>query len=302
MTLWRRLRRLGVVSLAGGAQLLPARGECVEAFQWLAQEIRQVKGEAVVMRVDRFEGMTDQQLVDLFREARREDYAALEAEVAALEKAAGARSKSTDRSQVRDELERLRRRHADVARVDYFDCPAGGQLASRLSRVEQKLAPAMSVPANIPRVATSDYRNRRWLTRPQPYVDRLACIWLVRRFVDPKAVVRYASRPHAAEIAFDLEGGQFGHQGNLCTFEVMSLAFGLDDPGLRLIAEIVHEIDLRDGRYVRPETAGIDTILKGWSQQGLADAELEARGVALFEGLYSALAGAGAGVAAKTRR
>ena len=78
VNLWRRLRRLGAISPAGGAQVLPARDECLEAFQWLAREIRQAKGEAVVMRVEQFEGLTDQQLIDRFHAAREEDYAEIE--------------------------------------------------------------------------------------------------------------------------------------------------------------------------------------------------------------------------------
>ncbi len=85
-----------------------------------------------------------------------------------------------------------------------------------------------------------------------------------------------------------MEGAEFGHHGNLCTFETMLLAFGLNDAGLRNVAEVVHEIDLRDGRYLRSETAGVEAILRGWHEAGLADAELEERGKGLFEGLYAA--------------
>lgn len=287
--LWRRLRRLGVVSLAGGSHLLPARDECVEAFQWLAQEIRQARGEAVVMRVEQIDDMTDQHIVELFHAARREDYAAIEAEAAALEKTARAKTESVDRAGLRDSLDKLRRRQADVARVDYFDCPEGSRLASRLAHVEELLSPGAPPPATIAPAAVADYRNKRWVTRPRPHVDRLACIWLIRRFVDPRAVVRYAARPEPDEIAFDMGDGQFGHQGNLCTFETMQIAFGLEEPGLHAVGEIVHEIDLRDSRYTHPETEGIDTILKGWLLANLSDSELEAHGIALFEGLYRAL-------------
>jgi hypothetical protein len=85
-----------------------------------------------------------------------------------------------------------------------------------------------------------------------------------------------------------MRDGEFGHQGNLCSFEVMRLKFNLDEPGLQAIAEIVHELDLRDGQYLYPEAAGIETILRGWLLAGLSDQELEARGCELFEGLYIA--------------
>jgi hypothetical protein len=133
------------------------------------------------------------------------------------------------------------------------------------------------------------YRDKRWVTRPRPHVDRLACIWLIRQFIDPNAVIRYSLTRDPDEVAFDMREGEFGHRGNLCTFETMVAAFGLDELRLHAIGEIVHEIDLRDGRYAHPETAGVDAILKGWLLARLSDAELEAYGVALFEGLYAAL-------------
>src|SRR5512147_1582296 len=117
VSLWRRLRRLGAVSPAGGAQVLPAREECLEAFQWLAREIRQAKGEAVVMRVEQFEGLTDQQLIDQFHAARAEDYAEIERAVTDLNKALGKRTKPEDRSLARETLDKLRRRYAEVHRV-----------------------------------------------------------------------------------------------------------------------------------------------------------------------------------------
>jgi hypothetical protein len=127
------------------------------------------------------------------------------------------------------------------------------------------------------------------VTRPRPHVDRLACAWLIRRFINPDANIRYATIPEPDEVAFDMPDAQFGHLGVSCSFETMLRAFGFSDPALQTIAEIVHAIDLRDGRYAQPEIEGIAAILQGWLLNDLSDAELEARGVALFEGLYAAL-------------
>jgi hypothetical protein len=285
---WRRLRRLGAFTVAGGAQVLPDREECLEAFQWLAQEIRQAKGEAQVMRVERFEGLTDEQLADLFCTVRTEDYRQIGVQAAQLEETLK-KAKSKDTSQARAELAKLRRQYADVARVDYFECSEGRRVELRLAAIEQLLSPPMTRAKDVPSATTAEYRDKRWVTRPRPYVDRLACAWLIRRFINPEAIIRYSEQPRRDEIAFDIEQGQFGHQGNLCTFETMRLAFGFDDPALRAIAEIVHEIDLQDGRYTRPETVGIDAVLEGWWKAGLSDAELETRGLTLFDALYSKL-------------
>jgi hypothetical protein len=288
VAVWRRLRAIGAVSPKGGVHILPAREECVEAFQWLAQEVEHAKGEALLMRVEHFEGLSDAKLVTLFQKARKEDYEELDARAVELEKSLGQRTKRPeDLSRARDVLAKLRRWHAELARIDFFEAPERGRVAARLARIAQAVTPTQPANPEVAPATIAAYREKRWVTRPHPHVDRLACIWLIRRFINPYAVIRYANAPEPDEVAFDMSRGEFGHRGNLCTFEAMVKAFGLDNPGLRALAELVHEIDLRDGRYARPEIAGIDAVLKGW--QALPDPDREAHGTALFEGLYVAL-------------
>jgi hypothetical protein len=289
VALWRRLRRLGAISPTGGIHVLPAREECLEAFQWLAEEVQHAKGEALVMRVEQFDGLSDAELMERFRQTRAEDYTALDAQAAELEARLGAELTREERSRLREMLERVRRQHAEVARIDFFDAPEGGLLASRLGRMAQALSAGEGSAAPTTSAAIETYRETRWVTRPRPHVDRLSCIWLIRRFINPQAVVRYSPTPEPGEVGFDMPHGEFTHRGHLCTFETMVSAFGLKDQVLQAMGEIIHEIDLRDGRYVHPETAGIDAVLKGWLLARLSDRELEAHGVALFEGLYADL-------------
>lgn len=290
VAVWRRLRRLGAISLAGGSHVLPAREESIEAFQWLAQEIRQAKGQALVMRVEQFEGLADQDLIQMFNLARAADYQGLDAAVAQIENQTGAR-RTVERGARKDAIAKLRKRQAEIARVDYFDCPEGIRLGGRIARIEQALLQTGTESPGIPAATRTRYLGKTWVTRPHPHVDRLACAWLIRRFIDPRAVIRYSTRPPADAICFDMADAEFGHQGNLCTFETMIRAFGLEEPALGAMAEIIHSIDLQDGRYTRNETEGIDAVLRGWTQAGLEDSECEARGITLFEGLYNALAG-----------
>ncbi len=286
MTVWRRLRRLGAIALSG-VQVLPDRDDCLEAFQWLAQEVRQSKGDALVMRVESFQDMSNASIIQVFREARQADYAELATQVAEVETALANSKEGCDRTAIRDALEKLYKHHAEIRQIDFFDCPEQTALATRLNQISQALLPAMPEVTIAPR-NIEDYQHVRWVTRPQPHVDRLACIWLIRRFINPKASIRYSKRAQDGEIAFDMSTGEFQHQGNLCTFEVMAKAFGFEDAGLQTLGEIVHEIDLRDGLYLHPQIAGIDTLLRGWLLASFTDAELEAHGIALFEGLYTA--------------
>lgn len=242
-----------------------------------------------MMHVERFEGLTDTALIEIFRQARAQDYAEIDAQAMELEQCLSTSVPSEALAQLQETLVKLRRRHADIARVDFFDAPEGALVTARLARIAQALAPSDAVAARVAPASMAAYRDRRWVTRPRPHVDRLACIWLIRHFIDPTAVVRYATMPEPDEIAFDMRDGEFRHQGTLCTFEAMLTAFSLRQPSLQAMAEIVHEIDLRDGQYARPETAGIEAILKGWLLAQFSDAALEAHGVALFAGLYAAL-------------
>lgn len=302
VAIWRRLRALGAVApKKGGVYVLPAREECIEAFQWLAQEVEQARGEALLMRVEHFEGLPDAQLIALFQHARNREYRELHTQAEKLRRAISPSRKrrSLSFAVARDTLAKLRRSHADIARIDFFDSPERGRVASTLARIAQALSSGSPAGADIAPAAVAAYREKRWVTRPHPHVDRLACAWLIRRFVNPQAEIRYSNTPEPEEVGFDAPDAEFQHRGNLCTFENMVRAFRLDDPALRAIAEIVHEIDLRDGRYSRPEIAGVDAVLTGWLV--LADAEREAHGIALFEALYIALSQATRRVAGRSR-
>ncbi len=290
VAVWRRLRALGAISPKAGVHVLPARDECLEAFQWLAQEVEHAKGDALLLRVERFEGLTDAKLIALFQTARTSEFTVLNRQAAALEKSLTMKRNRglADHGRARELLARLRRRHAEIARIDFFGSRAGVELAARLARIGTVLATGGGAEAPVPAARIAAYRTKRWVTRPHPHVDRLACAWLIRRFINARAQIRYATTPESGEVTFDMRGAEFGHRGRLCTFETMVRAFGLDDPGIRAITEIVHEIDLRDGRLMPPEVSGVDTILKGWTTT-YTDAELESHGIALFEGLYATL-------------
>jgi hypothetical protein len=268
VAIWRRLRQLGTVSPAGSLHLLPESEEAREAFAWLAQEIRDGGGQALVLEVDRLEESERARVIEAFRSARDEDYRKI------IEEA----ETNPDRARA----EKLRRRFDEVSRLDWFAASEGPRAAAALARLEEKPEP------ELPPVDLDRYKGRTWVTRPRPHVDRLASAWLIRRFVDPEAAIRYGE-PREREVSFDMPGAEFGHTGNLCTFETILAAFRLDDPALRALAAIVHEIDLHDGQFSPPEAAGIDGILRGWLATGWPDEDLERHGIALFEGLYHSL-------------
>lgn len=292
VTLWRRLRRLGAISPTGSVYILPAQDDCVESFQWLAREIQQAGGETLVMHVSQFEGLDDRQLIALFNQSRHEEYEEILGSLADLERQIAASEAEVTLVDFQSTLHKLQKQQDEVARIDYFQCPLGRNVTAQLNRIKQQLAPNDATNLQIATVGIAQYQDKQWVTRPRPHVDRLASAWLIRRYLNAEASIRYAVEPEPGEVGFDMDGAEFSHQGNLCTFEVMLRAFQLDEPALHLLAEIVHEIDLRDGRYQRPETSGIDSTLRGWLLAGVPDSELERLGIGLFEGLYAALSSA----------
>jgi hypothetical protein len=282
VAVWRRLRQLGAVSPTGSLYLLPAGDESQEALDWLAQEIEEAGGDALVLRIDQLAGDAEGRLIELSRTARDEDYQKIAAEAEEAERA-GKRG-------LRERLERLRRRFAEVERIDFFQAPGRAAAAAALARLEALLGRGEPTTREVPAADLDRYRGRRWVTRPRPHVDRLACVWLIRRFVDRQAEICYSETAKEGEVSFDMRNAELGHRGNRCTFETMIEVFALgEDPALAVLAEIVHEIDLRDGASARPEIPGVDAALRGWSAAGWPDAELERHGIALFEGLYLGL-------------
>src|SRR6476660_9041581 len=170
VAVWRRLRQLGAVSPTGGLYLLPEGTENAEALDWLAQEIEDGGGEAVVLRVDRFEREAEARLIEMVRAARDEDYRKIAAEAEEALEPAG-------QDGLRERLEKLRRRFAEAARLDFFQAAEGPRAAAALARIEAALgreSPSREVPA----AERKRYQGRRWVTRPHPHVDRLACAWL----------------------------------------------------------------------------------------------------------------------------
>ena len=291
VSLWRRLKRIGAVSPKGSMFILPDRDDCLESFQWMAQEIQQSKGEALVMKVERFEGLSEKHVIEFFHSAREKDYDELLPEVKTLHKTVR-KAKVQDQSG-HDRLKKLRARFTEITEVDFFRSPHAAKIKELLDEIEAALHPGSEEAAQIRALNISDYKGRVWVTRPRPYVDRLACAWLIRRFVDAEAQIRYSDTPKKDELSFDMKEAVFGHRGNFCSFEVMMRSFGIADDAVKSLAEIIHEIDLRDGRYHRSEIEGIELVLKGWRQSDLADAELEARGILFFDGLHVALAAGG---------
>jgi len=281
---WRRLKALGAVALKSGAYLLPFSPDRYEQFQWLAQEVQKDRGEATLLKVDRVENMKQPEVVRLFHEARNADYASLTDRYRKLGSAKGPRAAV--------ELARLARELDRLADIDFFEAPGRQQALRAREAAERRVTgPPKAGARPAGRLDLETLQGRRWATRPRPHVDRIASAWLIKRFLDPAAEFVFAAADAlpADAIPFDMAGVEFGHQGDHCTFETLLHRSGLRDRRLAAIAEIVHEADVRDGKFQREEARGVDLVLRGLLAAIKDDQEALAQGLTLFDGLYSTI-------------
>jgi hypothetical protein len=292
---WRKLQRMGAVRLRGSAWILPATAETTELFQWLVQEIQSFRGEATLLHVDRIENMSTEQVTALFHKARAAEYHAVidgcREILSLLDRRLAQRRGSV--TQLRAKLDALKRELDRIQAIDYLAAPVGHRARELWETTAKRLRAAETRPRPVGgrhRISLPP-RGTTWVTRPRPHIDRIASAWLIKRFCDPQATFAFADAADAARkgVPFDVLGADFGHHGDDCTFETLVKRFRLKDGRIKLIAEIVHEADLHDGKFSRDESLGVDLAIRGLAEATADDHTLLERGMAIFDGLYSVL-------------
>ncbi len=287
VNLWRKLRKFGAVQLKTSGYVLPDQPTHLERFQWLATQIRDAGGQATLIRVAEIDGVSNQQVVNMFNDARAADYKALGAAC----QDTLARHQKRKAPELAAELAKLKQHYRDLRQIDYFNAPAAHDAQIWLGRLEKALVPQKG-GATVPKLDPSQFVGKIWLTRPRPGIDRAGSAWLIRKFIDPKAKFIFDMNPaqHPEALPFDMAAVDFSHHGDDCTFETLVKRFGLSDKAVLRMAEMVHDADLEDGKFGRHECLGVNAVLTGWARNGLSDPELLAKGIECFEGLYRSLA------------
>ena len=278
VTVWRKLQRYGAVPLGNSGYFLPNTDENCERFEWLAAAVRTEGGEASVLEVQSIDNCSFAQMKQRFSDARAGDYRDLLKDL---------RNPSSASQSSR--ITRLRQRFQDIVSIDFFGSPLRKQVEHALNSLQTPKG--KPVTPEIAKVSPAEYRNRVWVTRPRPGVDRVTSAWLIRKFIDPKAKFAFApeSKKPAKAVPFDMYEGGFGHRGEDCTFETLLKVFHIRDKKVLVMADVVHDADLFDEKFGRKEGFGIDEVMKGWAREGLSDRELLKRGIQLAEGLYKSL-------------
>jgi hypothetical protein len=272
----RRMQRIGAVAIKNTVYVLPANENTLEDFQWTIGEIRAGGGEANLFEARVIEGLTDGEVEQLFNAARDEDYEEIAGEARQL---GAGQPLATD-------IARLRKRVVDVSAIDFFGASKGQLVAALLDELTQRLTET----APVETAAQETYRGRTWITRAGVHVDRMASAWLIRRFIDPDAKFKFVTtrqyEPKDGEVRFDMFDAEFTHDGDRCSFEVLLDCMRLDDPALRAIADVVHDIDLKDAKFDRPETAGIAVLVASIAMAHRDDEERIDRASQALDDLY----------------
>ena len=283
VAVWRRLKKMGAVQITTSTYLLPDQPSQHEQFQWLAKQIRDYGGDATLVRAREIEGLTRDKVVSLFNAARDKEYVDLKK---ALQNFISRRPGKSDVDFAAVDLERMTKQFRELRQIDFFDSARGHEVAMLLRRAEG--------PRRLLKLRTLDakqYREKTWLTRPRPEIDRVGSAWLISKFIDPKAKFVFAPTVQAVPetIPFDMLDAEFSHHGNCCTFETLIKRFAIADKAIAKIGEMIHDADLDDARFQRVECVGIDRVLKGWAKEGLPDEEILRHGFECFDALYAFL-------------
>ncbi|WP_248797644.1 chromate resistance protein ChrB domain-containing protein [Pseudomonas sp. MWU13-2105] len=285
MRAWRALKASGAAVLRDGAYLLPDTAACREALVAVERDILAINGTAYVLPVvdpdgERFIGLFD----------RNEDYSKLRTEIEECRGQLTAENALSSTKQIR----KLRKSYEQLASIDYFPGQPKQQVDAALQALETAVSRALStdephsrdLPITV--LNPGDYQGRVWATRKRPWVDRLACAWLIRRFIDPGARILWLDSPQDCPVdalGFDFDEATFSHVGNRVTFETLQACFELHAPGLGRVAALVHYLDI--GGVQPVEAVGIERVLAGLRETIGHDDHLLAAASAIFDGLLA---------------
>jgi hypothetical protein len=281
-----RIRRLlaesGAAPIKKAVYALPNSSAALDRLRAIATEIEAGGGSAFVCEATFPDDEVDQSVVRTYNDERRLRYREW------IEEARALRSRGRTAAPA-DRVVRLRERLEVLRALDVFGAPGASEAAALLAHLE----PGAAAGAGSKARGASDLTGLTWVTRKSVHVDRIACAWIVRRFVDPAATFRFVAAPGApvvaGEIGFDMQGAAISHEDDGCSVETLVRRAGVKDAAVRRIAEIVHDIDLKDARYGHPETAGFEQLLLGVLASNPSDDDRIARGIDLFDALYASM-------------
>ena len=284
MRVLRTLESLGAAVMREGAYLLPDSPENRRALDALADYATKGGGVVHVLQVAAISPTQNETFRRLFDRSAR--YENLIKTVESLRVGFG----QTDPSAISRVLHKQRRELESIAALDFFPTEARTRAQRALAECEAEVKKLLfPAHAKAPLGPGETLLRRTWATRKPPWADRLACAWLIRRFIDPDARFLWLPTPQdcpTEAIGFDFDGAAFTHTGHRVTFEVLVTSFDLaTDPALRRLGVLVHALDV--GGVPVPEAAGFEAILTGVRASGADDDQMLAAMLPVLDALYT---------------
>ena len=295
--LWRRLQQIGSVALRGSVYVLPTTAQAREDFEWLRGEVIAAGGQASILAARALTAEEHASIAQAFRDARSQDYKSLAAMINRVATSRKTLSPTARRAAERT-LRAAQQKLTELETIDFGGSAERDPAVAAVSALAARLAPSIKKEAmtgQSDRLVTEGFKGRTWVTRPRPGVDRMSSAWLIRRFIDPKARFDFRAgnpSPTSRDIPFDMFGVEFGHDGGRCTFEVLARRFRIDDAAVTRLGEIVHDVDLKDGRYGHPESAVVNDLVEGLRRAHADDHTLLEHGMTMFGGLFESFSAA----------
>jgi len=290
--IWRRLQAVGAASFKNALYLMPATEEALEDFEWTLREVRDAGGEGLILDAHAVQGFTDEEIIAIFDAAREDQYRAIAEDIRAFSARFERKRDPPTAEEVAAQHTRFHGRISAIEAIDFFQANGREQVRALLRELEPRniSVDALGAVPTMEAEKLTSLKGRTWVTRANVHVDRMASAWLIRRWVDTNAKFKWVTdrhyRPESAEIRFDMYQAEFTHEGDQCTFEVLLGRLELNDAPLTAIAEIIHDLDLKDQKFGRKETAGVQQLLSGIvASQPSDDGRIE-RAMNLFDDLY----------------
>lgn len=290
--IWRRLQQRGAVAIKQSVYAMPPSEESREDLSWILKEITDGGGDGSILEVQFVEGLNDEQITALFLNARQSDYDKIihEANLLLKDWSSGQFDPKNPALKGQARISKLQKRLDEIMEIDFFKASQQKTAQAMISNLAACLSGPTPTISSVSK-KIDNLKGKTWVTRKNLFVDRLACAWLIKRFIDSAALFKFVDQenytPMYGEIRFDMFEGEFTHRGDFCTFEVMVQELNLQDQALTLLAQVVHDIDLKDIKYNHAETNGFNALLQGLTATQLSDAHSMTGGVQLFENLYA---------------
>ncbi len=300
---WRKLSKIGAVKLKSAVYILPESEEHVEILTWLVAEISSLGGEGAFASSPAIAPFSTEEIIALFNRQSDRHYQHLSERIDRLEQKISRKTRNIKTKNLTTQVNKLQHELYSIKKTDFFSSKNGIEIerrirdlkneVDRLTTAEKKQIPVADSRQSIPFLMKEDYQRKIWVTRKHPFVDRMACGWLIKSFIDSEATFSFIDDNHplpdGEQVSYDITRGDFTHVNDLCTFEVMQIAFDLHDPGLARLSRIVHAIDLREDKNASPETEGVEMILAGIQKTATDSNSALEKGMDVFAALYASV-------------